>query len=481
MRAWSIRARLTAWYTGVLVLALVVQGAAIFFLQHRLALGELDTEVAQDIRTVSHGITEESHEGMTWPDAVGDAMREMLLPEREVAVFCGDTLIGERPAGAGAALAAVRVGEPRTQTTASGVWRAGAAPVASPRADCRVVVARAMKPVLRTRALTFDAIWMGLLLAAVVAAAGGFWIARRALQPLTRLAEECERIPTASVAGPPGSPRVEDGARLTLPGTRDELDRVVTAFNGLLGRLEKLLETQRQFMADASHELRTPVSVVRNAAEIALSRAHRDPEDYRETLDIVAAQSRRMTRLVDDLFLLARVDAGQRPLTRARLYFDDVVRESVDALSVVARGREVTIDADLELDVEIEGDEHLLRQLVVNVLQNAVSYTRAGSRVDVRLRRVGTQVETRVHDQGAGVPDAFRERVFERFARLPIASGSHDAADPRAAAKDEEAGGAGLGLAIARAIADLHGGAVTLRASGPAGSTFVITLPALPA
>jgi signal transduction histidine kinase len=463
--SWSIRARLTVWYTGVLVLALLVQGAAVYLLQHQLALADLDRELRQDLETVSHSIAAEFSEGMTWQEAVDDAMRETLLPERQMAVFCGAELRGERPDGAGARLASVSLGDIHTLELPSTPepWRAAAMSLSSPQAGCRVAVARTMAPVLQTRDIALRAVWAGLILAAGVAAIGGFWLARRGLRPLTRLAEECETIPTLGK----GSGQ-EGQARLTPPGTGDELDRVVDAFNGLLGRLEHLLDTQRQFMADASHELRTPVSVVRNAAEVALNRERRDDEDYREALHIVAKQARRMTHLVDDLFLLARVDAGQRPLTRARVYLDDLLRESVDALALVARGREVTIDAELEPDVEVEGDEHLLRQLLVNVLQNAVSYTRAGTRVAVRLRRRDAVVDVTVSDEGPGIPAEFHERVFERFVRLPHTSPSQGAAPA----------GAGLGLAIARVVAELHGGTLTLLSSDARGSVFSITLPA---
>jgi signal transduction histidine kinase len=476
--AWSIRARLTVWYTGVLVLALLVQGTAIYLLQHQLALADLDRELRQDLETVSHSIAAEFHEGMTWQEAVDDAMRETLLPERQMAVFCGAQVHGERPEGAGARLASVPVGDVHTIVVPSepDPWRAAAMLVASPQPNCRVVVAHSMTPVLETRDIALRAVWAGLVLAAGVAALGGFWLARRGLRPLTRLAEECETIPTLGQ----GSGQ-EAQARLTSPGTGDELDRVVDAFNGLLGRLEHLLDTQRQFMADASHELRTPVSVVRNAAEVALNRERRDDEDYRDTLTIVARQARRMTHLVDNLFLLARVDAGQRPLTRARVYLDDLLRESVDALALVARGRGVTIDAELEPDVEVEGDEHLLRQLLVNVLQNAVSYTRVGSRVGVRLQRRAAvvdvplvdvpMVDVTVSDEGPGIPVEFQERVFDRFVRLP-----HVASDQQAAPA-----GAGLGLAIARVVAELHGGALTLLSSDTRGTVFGITLPAAPA
>ncbi len=149
----------------------------------------------------------------------------------------------------------------------------------------------------------------------------------------------------------------------------------------MLDRLARVLHAQRQFMADASHELRTPVSVVRTTAQVALSqRRTRTPEDYRESMTIVAEQSAHLSRLVNAMFLLSRAEARGLPLVPEAVYIDDLVAESARALRVLAREREITIDADGDTAVEFVGDETLLRQLIRNLLDNAVRHARLAAR-----------------------------------------------------------------------------------------------------
>ena len=164
----------------------------------------------------------------------------------------------------------------------------------------------------------------------------------------------------------------------------------------------RALQTQRQFMADASHELRTPVSVVRAAADVTLSRDHRDEAEYREALAIVGGQARRLGRLVEDMLVLARADAGGYPLRPVDLYLDEVVAECRRAVDVLATERGVTIRSGASPEIPFRGDEDLLRRLVLNVLQNAVQHTPAGGSVAIDVERDAGAVRIRVTDDGAG-------------------------------------------------------------------------------
>jgi signal transduction histidine kinase len=225
------------------------------------------------------------------------------------------------------------------------------------------------------------------------------------------------------------------------------------------------LRTQRQFMADASHELRTPVSIVRVSADVALSREHRDEGEYREALSIVAGQAQRLGRLVDDMLVLARADAGGYALRLVDLYFDEVVADCRRAVGVLATERDVTIRLAGATDVTVTGDEDLLRRLVLNILQNAVQHSPAGGDVEVELAREPGEVRLRVSDHGPGIPIADQARIFDRFVQLDASRGGR---------------GTGLGLPIARWIAEAHRGTLALEASGARGSTFTVVLPANP-
>ncbi|HEY7744662.1 MAG TPA: HAMP domain-containing sensor histidine kinase, partial [Burkholderiales bacterium] len=214
---------------------------------------------------------------------------------------------------------------------------------------------------------------------------------------------------------------------------------------------------------DASHELRTPAHVTRTAAEVTLSGRGRTEAEYREALSIVAEQTRRMSRLIDDMLLLARADMGQRPIEPSSFYLDELVGEAVRALRVLAAPRRVSIAVDAAPDLEITADEALVRQLVTNVVGNAIRHSPAGGTVTVRVARAAGQATIDVIDQGPGVPEAERARIFERFVKR----------DP----SREHGEGAGLGLPIARWIAEAHGGTLVLAETGAAGATFRATLP----
>jgi signal transduction histidine kinase len=241
-----------------------------------------------------------------------------------------------------------------------------------------------------------------------------------------------------------------------------ELGQLARAFNGLVERLRAALSTQRRFMADASHELRTPVSVIRSAAEVTLSRPSRSEAEYRDALGIAGDEGRRLGALVDDMLVLARADAGGYTLRLADFYLNDVLTGCIRALEVVARERGVTIGAETLPDSPVRGDEDLIRRMLLNVLQNAVQHTADGSSVDVSLEQGGSELVVRVRDHGRGIAEPDRARIFDRFVQLD---------------ESRRGAGTGLGLPIARWIAEAHGGRLELEASGAGGSTFAVALP----
>jgi signal transduction histidine kinase len=235
------------------------------------------------------------------------------------------------------------------------------------------------------------------------------------------------------------------------------------AFNALLGRLERALAQQRQFMADASHELRTPVSVSRTAAEVGLARAGRSEAEYRDSLRVVGEQMRRLSRLVEDMFTLARADVAPPPLEPRPLYLDELVEGCVADARVVGEAKGVELRSSVPTDVETRGDERRLRQMLMNLLDNAIRHTPGGGAVRVELAARPGELQISVSDDGPGIPEAEGERIFERFVRLDAARRASD--------------GAGLGLPIARMIAEEHGGALVLARSDASGSTFLVRLP----
>jgi signal transduction histidine kinase len=312
-----------------------------------------------------------------------------------------------------------------------------------------VVVWTSLAPLDRDHATVMNTVRIAIPIAALVALAGGWLIVWRALRPLSETAAHADAI----------EPHHRD-ARLPVPGPPDELRRLTVAFNGVLDRLSAAVGVQRRFMADASHELRTPVSVARTAAQVTLSAPHRTEAEYREALGIVAGQTERLTRIVDDMFMLALADVDGRKLTPGYLYFDELVGDCVRAASVLAAERRVTIALDTPPGVQMRGDDELLRRMVMNLLDNAVRHSPDGSGVAVTVTATPAAITLTVDDCGPGIPEARRDLVFERFVRL-------ETTRPTA--------GGGLGLPIARWIAEQHGGSLRLDAAGR-GSRFVATL-----
>jgi signal transduction histidine kinase len=280
-----------------------------------------------------------------------------------------------------------------------------------------------------------------------------WWVASAALRPVTLLATQAEAITERSTDWH------------LAPSTTDELGQLAGAFNRLLDRLTASASAQRQFMADASHELRTPVSVIQTTTEVTLERDERHPWEYREALTIINEQSGRLHRMVEDMLALARADASGLQVSKRPLWLDDIAADCARALSVLGAGRQIAIHTDLEPEVPVTGDTALLRQLTTNLLTNGIQYTPPGGSVSVAVSsdRAGNSAILMVSDTGPGIPVSDRERVFGRFVRL----------DPARSATS----GAGLGLSIARWIAEQHGGTLTIRDNPGGGCQFVLQMP----
>jgi two-component system, OmpR family, sensor kinase len=264
-----------------------------------------------------------------------------------------------------------------------------------------------------------------------------------------------------------------------VPNASDEYGQLATVINGLLARIESAFEQQRRFMADASHELRTPIAIVRGEADIALAMPDRPHDEYREALSVVRAESRRLSRIVHDLFLLARADAGQQQLQLRQFYLDDLIADCTRAARSLASRRNMTLTSNVTTEAAVSGDEDLMRQLILNLLDNALKYCSEGGTVEISLCTGPGSHRVIVRDSGPGIPPDVATHVFDRFYRGDGAR-ARDAASTARMRDDAHGVGAGLGLAIARWVAEAHGGSLVLAHSSLDGSEFVLTLPAPP-
>jgi len=454
MRALSLRARLTVWYSVALVVVLCLFGVDVAWVQGRLGVRRIDRQLTGETATLATLFKEELRETSDPAHAAEEAGETVAALGRAVAileqsgvplftVWNGLDLHDWPPAAAAGPFA-------WTAQTPSGAWRVHTEPQAFGHLALMLLVASPLTDVRREQHEVQEALLVAIPIALLLAGGGGLWLASVGLRPISEMARRAAQVPLNGM---------ED---IGHENRADELGQLARAFNALVARLRSALQAQRQFMADASHELRTPVSIVRTAADVALSREHREEADYRETLTIVGDQARRLSRLVGDMLVLARADAGGYPLRPVDLYLDEVIADCRRAVDVLAAERGVKVDSPDMPELPFRGDEDLLRQLVLNLLQNAVQHTPSGASVTITSCQDREALKIRITDAGRGIPPADQARIFDRFVQLDAS---------------RRAVGTGLGLPIARWIAEAHHGTLVLETSGPGGSTFCVSLP----
>ena len=464
----TVRGRLTLWYVSALALILVAFGVAVYVLLSRALHRRVDEALRSTLDITTTSLTNDVEEGQSPESAARSTAAELSHPQQALMIFDADgRLLAEHPyeedlhvrlpdlgtiTYEGVYLYTVAEESDADDEHRLAVRRVRIAPAGTPYIILASQPLEAIEDELESlREVLYLAMPGTLLLAGL----GGWFLARRGLAPVAAMARTARRIGAGNL-----------DRQLPVVNPRDELGQLATTFNELLARLNAAFAQQRQFMADASHELRTPLSVMNTAAGVTLKKEHRDEEEYREALRVMAEQTRRLSRIVQDMFTLARADSGHYPLRRATLRLDALLAEVARAGAVLASGKGVEVELGELPEAPFEGDEDLLRQMLLNLVDNAVKFTPAGGLVRLGLARRGGHYLLSVSDTGQGIPEEARAHVFERFYRA-------DKARSRA-----EDGGAGLGLSIARWIARAHGGELELADAGLIGTTFIARLPA---
>jgi two-component system OmpR family sensor kinase len=477
----TLRARLTLWYSVVLALLLLVFSLTSYFLFARGENRRIDADLADLARSFLVTFQDELKDPAE-PDGLQDAARQAMLEHRvrgdlllvvdsagKIVANSADALPSSAPANSIAARAlasnsfqefvAVALRSDRAyQNIAAekGGFRAYAVRFAANGQTWSLVILRsrhAQHEMLEEIRVAFAwLIPLGVLLASV----GGYFLARRSLGPVAAMGAQVERI---------GAENLRE--RLPVRNPNDELGRLAQTFNDLLDRLDQAFERQRRFISDASHELRTPVSILRGEAEVALSQALRSPEEYRESLAVLHQEAQRLARIVEDLFTLTRADAGEYRLAHTDFYLDELAADCVRAARVLAQAKNITLVAVTPAEMPVHADEDLLRRMLLNLLDNAIKYTPAGGNISVVSGIVPGGYEVSVTDSGPGIPANMQSRIFERFFRVD-----------RARLRSGVDGGAGLGLSIARWIAEAHLGRIELVRSDSTGSSFSVYIPA---
>lgn len=474
--AWpsTLRWRLTVWYAVLLALPLVGVAAGCYLLFSRTLYERTDAFIGDALATFSRELVAERRIASGPLPAIRSTVAEVRFRDLYIAVLDEAGRVVASTAGDPVALQAGRLdavelrahrvaAHALTLRTPHGNYRTLARAVtlggerfevagSHPLDDTEAVLARIR------RAL---ALLVPVLIAA--AATGGYFLATRGLAPLSEMSERASRIGASTLR-----------ERLPVQGA-EELAGLARVVNALLDRLESSFGQKRRFMAEASHELRTPTAILRTEAEVTLAQAHRTEAEYRASMSIVRDAAKRLTRIVEDLFLLARADPGAVETRREEIYLEEVVHDATHAVRMLADQCGVAVDVPAVVEAPFIGDADLLGRLLLNLLSNAIKHSPPGATVSIGLSRTDGRYEISVVDAGPGIPPGERERVFEQFVRLDEDSGSQNAGGAAAFLSRD---GAGLGLPIARRIAESHGGTLVLAESRPGRTEFRVALPA---
>jgi len=428
MRTRSIRFRLAAWYAAVLACALSLFGGLVWWSLRARLTGEIDRELEGRASRFEQYFRTESAEdpGPQLRDEL-EEFCQALPPGSFISISGANGFSFAYPATA--RIAGLRATRREFRMNGERFVLEAGQPVGE------------VQHTLDLLRLLLASLIPGVIL---IACAGGAWLSHRALKPVMEATETAHLISIENLS-----------ARLPVPDSGDEIARLNEVLNAMLGRLESAVTTLSHFVADASHELRTPLAVIRTTAELALRRA-RSPEVYRESLQEIAAETERMTQLVEDLLLLARTDTGTVEMPLAYLDVRDVVRDVCAEMRALARVLGIRVTASFgDVAATVAGNRAGLHRLFLVLVDNALKFSREGGEVVVTVARDDARVSVTVEDFGAGIGEAELPKIFRRFYR-------------------SNGGGHGLGLALADSIARAHRAEIEVRSECGLGSKFTV-------
>jgi heavy metal sensor kinase len=464
----SIRARLTAWYTGLLAVILVGLGFLLYTLfSYSLwahAEDSLHARAAQLASFVES--SDPAHEEGTFLDLTDPSVIDRFsaegtliqISDNQGSVVNRSRTLTAHPMGSGSAVHQALSGRAsfgRAVVAGVGPVLVYTTPITHRHSIIGVV--QVATPVAAITGALEPLRWLLLAVGAgalIVAAVGGHLLASLALAPIDRITQTARAIAAGTL-----------DRRLHLTGAKDEVRRLAQAFDEMLDRIDETLARERQFTGDAAHELRTPLTILKGELDVALRR-QRPAEAYREAIASMAQEVDRLVRLVEDLLILARADAGGVPLDLRPLPVEALVRAAVAHFRGAAQEKAIALQAEGAASPTILGDPDRLRQLLTNLIDNAIAYTPAGGTVRLTWDQDGAFARVRVIDTGSGIAAEDLPHLFDRFYRADRA-------------RVRSSGGSGLGLAIVQWIVNAHGGRIGIESRLGSGSTVTVWLPSV--
>jgi len=466
----NIRLQLTLWYTAILFLILAFFGLVVYIGLSRSLLVTVDSHLQREVGEILGNLEFESSLEME-DDGPSTETEIELKYTPEVGVFWRILDSSGRPLidpgyFAGATFDEATLGTNQTHlengTLANGTpIRLYTVPFTFENHGGGIVqVAESYRHVQEVQQQLVFLMALGIPLTLLAASLGGWFLAGRALGPIARITRTAQEISADDLH-----------QRLNLKLPDDEVGQLAATFDDMLARLEDAFERQKRFIADASHEMRTPLTILKGDVEVALNRP-RSADQYRETLQMVNETADRLTALVQELFLLARADNHQIPLNLKEVNLARLLAKEVAKLMPNAIKQGVALKLDAPDRLLMTADPAKLSQLFVNLIDNAIKYTGPGGEVKITVNSQPAHVFISIADTGPGISPEHMPHLFDRFYRVDKARSHHDTG--------AASSGAGLGLSIAQWLAHLHGGQIDLSSQMGQGSTFIVKLPLEP-
>jgi len=460
----SIRFRLTLWYGTSLALILIVFGVALYGFRSRGLRDQVDDSLAEAataaVRSLEHHrlgpLIHFEDLSADFPElAVLDKFFQIFSPSGAITIQSPNIRMHEIPLSRTALETALagKVTYESIRFPGEPPLRLISVPITRDGTLVNILrVGTSMKPEEDALRGLLVVLLLTLPAALLVSVAGGWFLAGRALRPVEAITRAAQRIAAGDLT-----------QRLTVAPTSDEIGRLAATFNDMIARLDASFRQVRQFTSDASHELRTPLTVMKGETDLALRRP-RSAEDYQTVLESNLEEIDRMTCIVDELLFLSRADLGEVKLEALPVRLDQVVEDVQRQAAVLGQERDVQVIISGLEPATVTGDELRLRELLLNLVDNAVKYSHPSGKVELTLRCEGGKAKISVTDQGIGLSPEERARLFDRFYR-----------SDRARAHAPK--GTGLGLSISKWIAETHKGTIEVQSAPGQGSTFTLTLP----
>ncbi len=447
----SIRTKLTLWYLAILAFVIVAFAGSTYFLIVRTLDKNMDmrlAELAENFKVAVNSEQSDEDEKPSPEQTISEAVNEFRFQDFKFSVVSTD----------GKLIASTAENElkiPDSSDTFSTihsnkeVFRVFSNQLNIGQKQFKLFVHGNLHEQNELKNLLFNIFLFSVPLTIFLAGSGGYFLARKSLQPIVEMSNQAKQISSQNLH-----------ERLPITNKHDELGNLATTFNELLNRLDTAFEQQKRFMADASHELRTPLAIVRGESEVALSKSTRTNVEYQESLAIVHDESKRLTKIVEDLFTLARADSGQFKANFAELYVDEIVADCVRSIRTLAEKRNIKIQLSTK-ETQIKGDEKLLHRLFLNLLDNAVKYNHDNGNIAVIVENK----QVTIKNTGLEIAKIEQSKIFERFYRVDKA---------RSRSEENTSSGAGLGLSIASWIAESHHAEIKLAKSDATETVFTV-------